>query len=108
MSRVYRRQLLSHRKKNLSRTPSLDLSRLESSVRPLGDLGHRFLIDRESCCGRRLAFFISGDGRFVTTAEAIGDGVNAVAKTADGGIHKRERDSRGFDHRLTLQSSKPM
>ena len=32
-------------------------------------------------------FFISGDGRFVTTARAIEGGVNAVAKIADGGIH---------------------
>src|SRR5437762_12088654 len=32
-------------------------------------------------------FFISPDGRFVTTAHAIEDGVNAVAKTADGGIY---------------------
>src|SRR5262249_3135962 len=33
------------------------------------------------------AFFISGDGRFVTTAHAIEGGINAVAKTADGGIY---------------------
>jgi TonB family protein len=32
-------------------------------------------------------FFISPDGRFVTTAHAIEGGVNAVAKTADGGIY---------------------
>ena len=32
-------------------------------------------------------FFISADGRFVTTAHAIEGGVNAVAKTADGGIY---------------------
>jgi TonB family protein len=33
------------------------------------------------------AFFISGDGRFITTAHAIKDGANAVAKMADGRIH---------------------
>jgi TonB family protein len=33
------------------------------------------------------AFFISGDGRFITTAHAIDDGVNAVAKMASGEIH---------------------
>jgi len=33
------------------------------------------------------AFFISGDGRFITTAHAIEDGVNAVAKMAAGEIH---------------------
>jgi TonB family protein len=32
-------------------------------------------------------FFISPDGRFVTTAHAIEGCVNAVAKTADGGIY---------------------
>ena len=32
-------------------------------------------------------FFISADGRFVTSAHAIEGGVNAVAKTADGGIY---------------------
>ena len=32
-------------------------------------------------------FFISADGRIVTTAHAIEGGVNAVAKTADGGIY---------------------
>ena len=32
-------------------------------------------------------FFISADGRFVTTARAIEGGLNAVAKTADGGIY---------------------
>jgi TonB family C-terminal domain len=33
------------------------------------------------------AFFISGDGRFVTTAHAIEGGINAVAKMADGRIY---------------------
>jgi len=32
-------------------------------------------------------FFISADGRFVTAAHAIEGGVNAVAKTGDGGIY---------------------
>ncbi len=32
-------------------------------------------------------FFISADGRFVTTAHAIEGAVNAVAKTGDGGIY---------------------
>jgi TonB family protein len=32
-------------------------------------------------------FFISADGRFVTTARAIEGGINAVAKAADGGIY---------------------
>jgi TonB family protein len=33
------------------------------------------------------AFFISGDGRFITTAHAIEGGINAVAKMADGRIY---------------------
>ena len=33
------------------------------------------------------AFFISGDGRFITTTHAIEDGINAVAKMADGRIY---------------------
>jgi TonB family protein len=32
-------------------------------------------------------FFISPDGKFVTTAHAIENGLNAVAKTGDGGIY---------------------
>ncbi|MGZ5003104.1 MAG: S1 family peptidase, partial [Chthoniobacterales bacterium] len=32
-------------------------------------------------------FFISADGRFVTTAHTLDGAVNAVAKTADGGIY---------------------
>jgi TonB family protein len=32
-------------------------------------------------------FFISADGRFITTAHALDGAVNAVAKTADGGIY---------------------
>jgi TonB family protein len=33
------------------------------------------------------AFFISGEGRFITTAHAIEGGINAVAKMADGRIY---------------------
>ena len=66
--------------------PTLDLSRLENSVRPAV-----FWITVFDSSGKLLrtqtAFFISGDGRFITTAHAIEDGVNAVAKMADGGIY---------------------
>ena len=65
---------------------TLDLSRLESSVRPAV-----FWITMFDSSGKVLrtetAFFISGDGRFITTAHAIDGGINAVAKTADGGIY---------------------
>jgi len=66
--------------------PTLDLSRLENNVRPA-----IFWITVFDSSGKLLrtqtAFFISADGRFITTAHAIEDGVNAVAKMADGEIH---------------------
>src|SRR6184192_2612975 len=66
--------------------PTLDLSRLENTVRPA-----IFWITVFDSSGKLLwtetAFFISGDGRFVTTAHAIEGGVNAVAKMADGRIY---------------------
>jgi S1-C subfamily serine protease len=69
-----------------SQRPALDLSRLENSVQPAV-----FWITVFDSSGKLLrtetAFFISGDGRFITTAHAIKDGANAVAKMADGRIH---------------------
>jgi TonB family protein len=65
---------------------TLELSRLENSVRPAV-----FWITVFDLSGKLLrtetAFFISNDGRFITTAHAIEGGINAVAKTADGGIY---------------------
>ncbi len=65
---------------------TLDLSRLESSVRP-----SVFWITVFDSSGKLLrtqtAFFISGDGRFITTARAIEGAANAVAKMADGEIY---------------------
>jgi TonB family protein len=66
--------------------PTLDLSRLENSIRPAV-----FWVTVFDSSGKLLrtetAFFISDDGRFITTAHAIEGGMNAVAKTADGGIY---------------------
>ena len=66
--------------------PALDLSRLQNSVQPAV-----FWITVFDSSGKLLrtetAFFISGDGKFVTTAHAIEGGVNAVAKMADGRIY---------------------
>src|SRR5438093_4789939 len=66
--------------------PALDLSRLENSVRPAV-----IWVTMFDSSGKLLrtetAFFISGDGRFVTTARAIEGVVNAVAKMADGRIY---------------------
>jgi TonB family protein len=67
-------------------TPSSELGNLEAKVRPSVIWVTTFdpkgnLLRTES------GFFISADGRFVTTSHAIEGGVNAVAKTADGGIY---------------------
>jgi TonB family protein len=67
-------------------TPSSELGNIEAKVRPSVIWVTTFdakgnLLRTES------GFFISADGRFVTTAQAIDGGVNAVAKTADGGIY---------------------
>jgi TonB family protein len=67
-------------------TPSSELGNLEAKVRPSVIWVSTFdskgnLLRTES------GFFISADGRFVTSAHAIEGGVNAVAKTADGGIY---------------------
>src|SRR5438094_7172069 len=67
-------------------TASVDLPKLEKAVQPSVILVTVFdpkgnLLRTES------VFFISADGRFVTTAHAIEGAVNAVAKTGDGGIY---------------------
>ena len=68
------------------KSPALDLSRLENSVQPA-----IFWITVFDSSGKLLrtetAFFISGEGRFITTAHAIEGGINAVAKMADGRIY---------------------
>jgi TonB family protein len=70
----------------VEQVPSLDLSRLENSVRP-----SVFWVTVFDSSGKLLrtetAFFISGDGRFITTAHVIEGGINAVVKIADGGIY---------------------
>ena len=69
-----------------NQSPSSDLAKLEATVRPSVIWVTAFdpkgnLLRTES------GFFISADGRFVTTTHAIEGAVNAVAKTADGGIY---------------------
>jgi TonB family protein len=67
-------------------SPSSDLAKLETRVRPsviwvtVFDAKGNLLLTQSG-------FFISPDGRFVTTERAIEGGINAVAKTADGGIY---------------------
>src|SRR2546427_3056404 len=69
-----------------NQSPSSDLAKLETRVRPSVILVTVFdpsgnLLRTQS------GFFISADGRLATTARAIEGAVNAVAKTADGGIY---------------------
>jgi TonB family protein len=65
---------------------TLDLARLENNVRPAV-----FWITVFDSSGKLLrtetAFFISGDGRFITTTRAIEGGINAVAKMSDDRIY---------------------
>ena len=65
--------------------PTLDLAKLENSIQPAV-----FWITVFDSSGKLLrtetAFFISGEGRFITTAHAVAGGINAVAKMADGRI----------------------
>ncbi len=64
----------------------LDLPKLANSVRPAV-----ILVTVFDSSGKLLrnetGFFISEDGRFVTFGRAIDSAVNAVAKTADGGLY---------------------
>ena len=71
---------------NTAQTPASELANLETKVGPAVIWVTSFdakgnLLRTES------GFFISADGRVVTTAHAIEGAVNAVAKTADGGIY---------------------
>jgi TonB family protein len=68
------------------RTPAADLANLESRVRP-AVIWVTVFDSKGNLLRTASGFFISADGRFVTTARAIEGGVNAVAKTADGGIY---------------------
>src|SRR5262245_44697570 len=69
-----------------SQTPSSELGNLEAKVRP-SVIWVTTFDPNGNLLRTETGFFISADGRFVTTAHAIEGGVNAVAKTADGGIY---------------------
>ena len=71
---------------NIRETQPPELNALETKVRPAVIWVTAFdpkgnLLRTES------GFFVSADGRFISTANAIEGAVNAVAKTADGGIY---------------------
>ena len=67
-------------------TPSSELGNLEAKVRP-SVIWVTTFDSKGNLLRTESGFFISADGRFVTTAHAVDGGVNAVAKTADGGIY---------------------
>jgi TonB family protein len=67
-------------------TPSSELGNLEAKVRP-SVIWVTTFDSKGNLLRTESGFFISPDGRFVTTSHAIEGGVNAVAKTADGGIY---------------------
>src|SRR5262245_326578 len=69
-----------------SQTPSSELGNLEAKVRP-SVIWVTAFDSKGSLLRTESGFFISADGRFVTSAHAVDGGVNAVAKTADGGIY---------------------
>lgn len=69
-----------------NQSPSSDLARLEASVRP-SVIWVTMFDPKGNLLRTESGFFISQDGRFVTTARAIEGAVNAVAKTGDGGIY---------------------
>src|SRR5205814_3496817 len=67
-------------------SPSSDLARLETRVRP-AVIWVSVFDEKGNLLRTESGFFISPDGRLVTTAQAIEGGINAVAKTGDGRIH---------------------
>ena len=67
-------------------TPSTEGAELESKVRP-SVIWVTAFDPKGNLLRTETGFFISADGRFVATAHAIEGAVNAVAKTADGGIY---------------------
>lgn len=67
-------------------TPSSELGNLEAKVRP-SVIWVTTFDSKGNLLRTESGFFISPDGKFVTTSHAVDGGVNAVAKTPDGGIY---------------------
>jgi TonB family protein len=67
-------------------SPAVDLSKLENSVRP-SVIWVSVFDSSGKLLRTQTGVFISADGKLVTTARATEKGINAVAKTADGGIY---------------------
>jgi TonB family protein len=67
-------------------SPSSDLTKLETNVRP-SVIWVTVFDAKGNLLRTETGFFISADGRLATTARAVEGGANGVAKTADGGIY---------------------
>jgi TonB family protein len=65
---------------------SPELAQLEAQVQP-SVVWVTVFDSKGNLLRTQSGFFISADGRFVTTARAVEGGINAVAKTGDGGIY---------------------
>jgi TonB family protein len=92
-----------------AQTASDDLAKLESMVRP-AVIWVTVFDAKGNLLRTESGFFISQDGRFVTTASAIEGGVNAVTKTADGGIYNVSgilRNSKELDLAVLQAEVKP-
>jgi TonB family protein len=71
---------------NAGENPSSGLAKLETTVRP-SVIWVTVFDPKGNLLRTESGFFVSQDGRFVTTARAIEGAVNAVAKTGDGAIY---------------------
>jgi TonB family protein len=71
---------------NTAQTPGSELASLEAKVRP-SVIWVTTFDPKGNLLRTETGFFVSSDGRFITTAHAIDGAANAVAKTADGGIY---------------------
>jgi len=90
-------------------TPSTEVAELESKVRP-SVIWVTAFDPKGNLLRTEAGFFISADGRFVTTAHAIEGAVNAVAKTVDGGIYNVSgivAASKGSDISVSQAEVKP-
>jgi len=90
-------------------TPSTKGTELESKVRP-SVIWVTAFDPKGNLLRTETGFFISADGRFVTTAHAIEGAVNAVAKTVDGGIYNVSgivAASKGSDISVSQAEVKP-
>jgi TonB family protein len=92
-----------------TQSPSSELANTESQVRP-AVIWVTVFDSKGNLLRTESGFFISEDGRFVTTARAIEGGVNAVAKTAAGGIYNVSgilRNSKELDLAVLQAEVKP-